>query len=150
MGGHKRYGGLSRSSHSGDELPSHRPGNSQPRLRISRPGFWIIAIAGLAGWSLLAWVGYALVDPILGWVTASAGLLADGATDLASVTGTGKEVGSILDSLNTSGFLGQAIAWLGVVLKPAIVIVWAIGAVVLIAAPMVLPRIGRLLGGRRH
>lgn len=150
MGGHKRSGGSSRGGHGGDEFPGRWPGDPQAGPRMSRPVSWIIVIAGLAVWSLLAWIGYALVDPILGWVAASAGLLAGGAKGLATATGAGKEVGTVLDSLNVSGFLGQAIAWLGVVLKPAIVVVWAIGSLVLIAAPMMLGRIGRLLGGRRH
>lgn len=153
MGGHKPYGGWSRGGHGGDEFPSRWPGNSagsDPAPRILRPVSWIVVIAGLAVWSLLAWIGYALVDPILGWVAASAGLLADGAKGLATATGAGKEVGSVLDSLNVSGFLGQAIALLRVVLKPAIIVLWAIGALALIAAPVILPRIGRLLGDRRH
>ena len=108
-----------------------------------------VVLVGLVLWSLLAWVGYVLVDPILGWVAGSAGLLVDGGKDIATATGS-KEIGTILDNLNVSGFLGQIIALLRVVLKPAIVVVWAIGALALIAAPMILPRLGTLLGGRRH
>lgn len=108
-----------------------------------------VALVGLVLWSLLAWVGYVLVDPILGWVAASVGLLVDGGKDIATATG-GKEVGIILDNLNVSGFLGQIIALLRVVLKPAIVVVWAIGALILTAAPFILPKIGRIFAGRRH
>lgn len=107
-----------------------------------------VVLVGLVLWSLLAWVGYALVDPVLGWVAANAGLLVDGGKGLA--TGAGKEVGSVVDNLNVSGFLGQAIALLRVIVKPAIIVLWVIGTLVLIAAPVILPRIGRLLGGRRH
>lgn len=109
-----------------------------------------VVIVGLVLWSLLALIGYALVDPVLGWIAASAGLLVDGAKGLATAAGAGKEVGGVVDNLNVSGFLGQAVALLRVVLKPAIIILWAIGALALIAAPVILPRIGRLLGGRRH
>ncbi|KAA0946402.1 MAG: hypothetical protein KKC24_04270 [Gammaproteobacteria bacterium] len=107
-----------------------------------------VVLVGLVLWSLLAWVGYALVDPVLGWVAANAGLLVDGGKGLA--TGAGKEVGSVVDNLNVSGFLGQAIALLRVIVKPAIIVLWVIGTLVLIAAPVILPRVGRLLGGRRH
>ena len=121
--------------------------DAPPRLPRKLPV--AVVLVGLVLWSLLAWVGYVLVDPILGWVAASAGLLVDGGKDIAAATG-GKEVGTILDNLNVSGFLGQIIALLRVVLKPAIVLVWAIGALILVAAPFILPKIGRLLGGRRH
>jgi protein required for attachment to host cells len=45
--------------------------------------------------------------------------------------------------------LGQAITFLRVAIT-AIVVLWAIGALVVIAAPVILPRIRRLLDGRRH
>ncbi|CCV08374.1 exported hypothetical protein [Mesorhizobium metallidurans STM 2683] len=111
---------------------------------------WTIAIAGLAVWSLIAWIGYVLVDPVLGWVAANAGLLVDSGKGLATATGVGKEASSIVDGLDVSGFMGQAIALLRAILKPAIVVLWAIGALALLAAPMLLPRIGRLLARRRH
>lgn len=107
------------------------------------------ALVGLVLWSLLAWVGYVLVDPILGWVAASVGLLVDGGKDIVSATG-GKEVGTILDNLNVSGFLGQITALSRVVLKPVIVVVWTIGALILVATPFILPKIGRMFAGRRH
>ncbi|MBY0317894.1 MAG: hypothetical protein K2X72_04140 [Reyranella sp.] len=115
-----------------------------------RPMSWIVVITGLAIWSLIAWIAYALVDPLLGWVAGSAGALVEGGKDLATATGAGKDIGSVLDKLNTSGLSGQGIALFRVVIKPAIVVLWAIGAVALVAAPVILPRIGRLLGGRRH
>jgi len=36
------------------------------------------------------------------------------------------------------------------VLKPTIIVLWAIGALILVAAPVIQPWVGRLLGGRRH
>lgn len=153
MGRHKRYGRWPRGSHGRDEFSGQWPGNpsgGDPAPRMPRPIFWIVAIMGLAVWSLLAWVGYALADPVLGWVAAKAGLLVDGGKGLATAAGAGKEVSSVVDSLNVSGFLGQAIALLRAIAKPAIIVLWAIGALALVAAPVILPRIGRLLGGRRH
>lgn len=153
MSGHRHYGGRPRGGHGGDEFSGWRPGNpsdSDRAPRMLRPISWIVVILGLGVWSLLAWVGYALVDPVLGWVATNAGLLVDGGKDLATATGAGKEVGSAVDNLNVSGFLGQAIALLRVIVKPAIIVLWAIGALALVAAPVILPRIGRMLGGRRH
>lgn len=153
MGGHRRDDRRPRGGHREDQFSGRWPGGATDgdrARRILRPISWIVVLAGLALWSLLAWVGYALVDPALGWVVANAGLLADSGKGLATATGTGKEVGSVVDNLNVSSFSGQAIALLRVVLKPAIIVLWAIGALALIAAPLLLPRIGRMLGGRRH
>lgn len=153
MGGHKRYWRWPRGGHGGDEFSGQWPGNPSGgdlAPRMLRPISWIVVIVGLAVWSLLAWVGYALADPVLGWVATNAGLLVDGGKGLATATGAGKEVSSVVDNLNVSGFLGQAIALLRVIVKPAIIVLWAIGALALVAAPVILPRIGRMLGGRRH
>lgn len=121
--------------------------DAPPRLRRKLP--LAVVIIGLVLWSLLAWIGYALVDPVLGWVASSAGLLVDGGKAIATATG-GKEVGSLIDTLNADGILGQVIALLRVVLKPIIVVVWAIGALLLVVAGFILPNIGRLMSGRRH
>lgn len=152
MGGHRRHGRWSRRGYT-EEIPDRWTGNpleGRPAPRILRPMSWIVVITGLAIWSLIAWIAYALVDPLLGWVAGSAGALVEGGKDLATATGAGKDIGSVLDKLNTSGLSGQGIALFRVVIKPAIVVLWAIGAVALVAAPVILPRIGRLLGGRRH
>lgn len=152
MSGHRRWGhsshnnpgqnGTSRSRITGD------PSAASPAPRLSRPISWIVMLAGLAVWSLLAWIGYVLVDPILGWVAANAGLVLDSGKGLA--TGAGKEAASVLQSINTSGLLGQTIILLRAVLKPAIIVLWAIGALALLATPLMLPRLGGLLGRRRH
>ena len=141
MGKHGHHGGGYRHSYARrDDRDSRMTGgpadyDAPPRLPRKLP--MAVVLVGLVLWSLLAWVGYVLVDPILGWVAASAGLLVDGGKDIATATG-GNEIGIILDNLNVSGFLGQTIALLRVVLKPAIVVVWAIGALALIAAPVIL------------
>lgn len=118
--------------------------------RLPRKLPMAVALVGLVLWSLFAWIGYILVDPVLNWVALNAGVLLDTGKGLAAVTEGGKEVGAVVDNLNVSGLLGQAIALLRAVVKPAIVIVWAIGALALIAAPVILPRVGRLLDRRRH
>lgn len=152
MGGHRRHGRWPRRGFS-EESPSRWTGTSsedRPPPRILKPVSWIVVIMGLAVWTLVAWIAYALVDPVLGWVAGSAGVLVDGGKDLATAAGAGKDVGAVIDNLNASGFLGQAIALFRLVIKPTIVVLWAIGVLVLLATPMFLPRIGRLLGGRRH
>ena len=56
------------------------------------------------------------------------GLLVDCGKGLATTTGIGKYAGSVVDNLYGSALLGQAIALLRAIVKPAIVVVWAIGA----------------------
>ena len=152
MGGHRRRGRWSGRGYR-DESAGRWTGNpseSYPAPRISRPASWIVVIIGLAVWSLVAWIAYALVDSVLGWAAGSTSVLIDGGKDLATATGTGKDVGTVLDNLNAGGLLGQAITFLRIVIKPTVVVLWAIGALVIIAAPVILPRLRRLLGGRRH
>lgn len=146
MSRHERNG-HGEQQFSGREVPTS---DRRPASQASRLPSWAILIVGFALWSLIAWIGYALVDPVLGWVAANAGLLLDSGKGIATATGIGKEASSIVDGLDVSGFLGQAIALLRVILKPAIIVFWAIGAVVLLAAPIILPRIGRLLARRRY
>jgi len=104
-------------------------------------------LGGLAIWSLLAWMAYALVDPVLGWMAANAGLVLDSGKGIA--TGVGKEAASVAQSINAGGFLGQAAIVLKAVLKPLIIVVWAIGFLGLLAAPRILPKlVGRFARGR--
>ncbi len=153
MGGHRRDDRLPRGGYGEHQFSDQwagRPMAGDPARRLMRPISWIGVLAGLSVWSLLAWIGYAFVDPILSWFATNAGLLTASGKNLATVAGAGKGVGSVVDNLNVNGFSGQAIALLRVVLKPAIIVLWVIGALALIAAPLVLPRIGRMLGRRRH
>lgn len=149
--GHDDRGYRTNDARRDDRLREMRGGATQydapPRLPRKLP--LAVVLGGLVLWSLLAWIGYSLVDPVLAWVASSAGLLVDGGKAIATAAG-GKEVGTILDTVNTGGLLGQVIALLGVVLKPIIVVVWAIGALLLVVAGFMLPNIGRLMSGRRH
>ncbi len=113
-------------------------------LRRRGPAVLFALLAAIAAWSLVAWVGYVAVDPVLRWIAGSAGLLVDSGKALAAVAGVGKEVGAIADSINATGLLGQTLALLQTILKPIIVIGWALGAIAIIAAPFVLRRMGGL------
>lgn len=150
--GHRNswYRGTSGRRDGGDRRLVNDPGYFDPAPRLPRRLPLGVVLAGLALWSLLAWLCYALVDPALGWVAGNAGLLVDSGKGLATTAGAGKEIGNIVDGLNVSGLLGQVIAVLRVILRPMIVIVWVIGALALIAAPTILPIFGRLLAARRH
>jgi len=152
MSGHRRWGHSPHNNPGEKGFPRGMMGGSPsdafPPSRLSRPISWIVVLVGLGVWTLLAWVGYALVDPVLGWAAANAGLVLDTGKGLA--TGAGKEAASALQSMNASGVLGQTILFLRAVLKPAIVVLWAIGALTILAMPLILPRLGSLLDRRRH
>lgn len=107
--------------------------DAAPRVPRTLP--LAVVLVGLVLWSLLAWVLYVVVDPVFSWIAANAGLLADSGKDLATTAGARKEVGNIVDGLNVNDVLGQVIAVPRIILKPAIVIVWAAGAIILLAAP---------------
>lgn len=152
VGWHKRFGG---GHHGGRHQygaqgfgapPALYPPSTAPRLGRPKPILWILVFVVVALWSLAAWAAYTMADPFYGWVAASTGLLGDGAKSAATVAGAG----SIAANLDVSGFLGQAIAFLQAVTKPVIWIVWAVGALALLAAPLIIPRIAPLLGRLRH
>lgn len=146
MGGHNRYRGPYRGERRGPDLSDQWSHGARQGRRLPKPVLWLAALVGLVLWTLLAWLAYVVADPVLGWIAASAGVLTDGAKGVAAVTGVGREVGALIDTINVTGITGQVIAWLAIVLKPAIVVVWAIGALVLIVAPLILPGLVRRFG----
>lgn len=143
---------------SGHRRREEWPRTSQDRGRYSgypdpqRPqrGSRFIVIIGLAVWSLLAWIGYVSVDAIIGWIAPLTDVAVASAKGIAAIFGVGKEVGNVADAVKSSGLQDQTIALLRWIAKPAIVVVWAIGALVLIAAPSILSRIRWMLDQRRY
>lgn len=111
---------------------------------LSRPIFWAIVLICLAGWSLIAWIGYAFADSILVWVATNAGFVLDRGKGLTTLAG--KDANSVVQSIGASGILGQTIIFLSAVLKPAIITLWAVGTLAILATPLILRRLGR----RRH
>ncbi|WP_232375852.1 hypothetical protein [Mesorhizobium comanense] len=154
MSGHKRgYRSHGEDRHS-DEFSERRftdvPAPGRPAPRTLRPFAWIAVLIGLLIWSAAAWIGYVTVDGLLGWAAKNAGIAVDSGKDFATAIGVGKEQVGAVDALNVSGLLGQAIGWLGSAAKPAIVILWGIGALALLVAPLILSRTSRLFAARRH
>lgn len=138
MGHHKRFGGWrhARNQYYGRGRPPVLDPVSQgfrgeaPRLGRAKPLLWAVALAGVGLWSLIAWVAYGVVEPFFGWAAANAGPFASG-----------------LGAGGIGALLGQMSAWLQSIARPAIIIVWAVGALGLLAAPMILPAVIRLRGG---
>jgi hypothetical protein len=114
-----------------------------------RSGVWIAVFVGIALWSLFAWFGYASADAVLDWLASNVGRVVEGGKDLAGAVGFGKEAGSLAERLNASGFLGQVIKLLHSIFKPLIVVVWGLGVLALLAAPLLAARVRRF-SGRRH
>jgi hypothetical protein len=110
------------------------PGKAAPRSHL--PGFGsTAALVVLVVWTLLAWGGYSLVDGVLAWTSSNAGALVQTGRDAAAATGIGSEVVGVVGSAETSGLLGGFFALLGAVLKQLVVVVWLVGAVLIMAAP---------------
>lgn len=149
MSGHRRRQEWARISRDRGRYsgPEH---SGYPDPRRPQRGSRLVVIIGLAVWSLLAWIGYVSVDAITGWIAAFADVAAASAKSIAAIFGIGKEVGNVADAVKSSGLQEQTIALLRWIAKPAIVVVWAIGALVLIAAPSILSRIRWMLDARRY
>ncbi|HDZ74507.1 MAG TPA: hypothetical protein ENH55_17425 [Aurantimonas coralicida] len=101
---------------------------------------------GLIIWSLLAWGAYLLVDPVLGWFAGSVRPLADAGTGVARWFGLEQQAAASRDVANVDGLAGGLIGLVHVVAEPAILILWVLGSLALLAAPLVPSRLG---GGRR-
>ncbi|MFA6031367.1 MAG: hypothetical protein WC889_00505 [Myxococcota bacterium] len=122
----------------------------RPAPRKLKPIGRIAVLVGLMVWSAIALIGYVSIDSLLGWVATIAGNVVGSGKDLATAVGVGKEQVSAVEALNVSGILGQAIILLKIIAKPAIVILWGVGVIALLAAPLILSRAGRLFALRRH
>lgn len=155
MSGHKRnYGSRGEDDQHSERVAGRRYAGIEaagpPAPRMLKPIAWIVVLIGLMVWSAIALVGYVSIDSLLGWAAAIAGDVVDSGKDIATAVGVGKAQVGAVEALNVSGILGQAITLLKIIAKPAIVILWGIGVVALIAAPLILSRAGRLFALRRH
>ncbi|WP_320188534.1 hypothetical protein RMS29_026945 (plasmid) [Agrobacterium rosae] len=83
---------------------------------------WFDILIGLALRSLLAWIGYVSADGILNWIAGNAGAVIENGKTIA-----GRGVG-----------------------KDAIILIWAIAALVLVAVPLILAKARRFLVGLRR
>ncbi|MBO0134108.1 hypothetical protein G6L41_026500 (plasmid) [Agrobacterium tumefaciens] len=79
---------------------------------------WFDILIGLALRSLLAWIGYVSADGILNWIAGNAGAVIENGKTIA-----GRGVG-----------------------KDAIILIWAIAALVLVAIFLTLAKAGRFFG----
>lgn len=110
---------------------------------------WFDILIGLTLRSLLAWIGYVSADGILNWIAGNAGAVIENGKTIAGA-GVGKDAIILVEGLNLGDLAGSAIASLKLVLKPAIILIWAIAALVLVAIFLILAKAGRFLVGLRR
>ncbi|MBE7185975.1 MAG: hypothetical protein INR68_16380 [Methylobacterium mesophilicum] len=101
----------------------------------------------MAVWSLLAWFGYMAADPLLVWLGSALGVVVESSQGVAEAFG-GKPAGEVFGALNAGGAGAQILAVASLILKPAIVVIWALGMVALAVLPTLASVAGRLLGRR--
>jgi hypothetical protein len=132
-----------------NRYPAPRSGYSNdtpPRAPIS----WAVVIFGLLAWTVVVYVGYVALDIILSWLATSGSAVLQAGKDAGSAIGVGKEVGVAIDSLKSSGLVEQAVALLRIILKPAAVVIWLLGALLIVLLPRMLGRLAGAFGRRRH
>jgi len=130
-------------------FPRQGEGHVGAPPRRPRPVFWLLALAALLAWSLVAWIAYGLADGVLGWLADGSGAAVEAGRGIAGAAGVGREVGAAIDGANLGGLLGQGFTLLRAIAKPAIVLIWLLGGIVILAAPLVVPRILRGHSGGR-
>lgn len=107
------------------------------------PKFAIVAAVGIfLAWTLLAIAAYGLVDGLGGWLSANSGALLQGGKDVAGVVGVGKELVDKVDVQGTTSLVQQVTGAALVIARPAIVALWFLGALAIIAVPFALRRFG--------
>lgn len=116
--------------------PSFAP-QSPRQPKLSR-GFSLIA---LVVWTALAAVAYFGIDALLVWLLANGGQLAETGRNIGTIVGA--EVDPAVEALGISGLWEQGLALLRMLLLPLTILVWLIGAVVLLVLPRI---IGKLFG----
>lgn len=128
-----------RSSHLNDAPPP-------PRTPVS----WAVVIFGLLAWTVVAYIGYVALDMVLSWLATSGGAVLQAGKNAGSAIGVGKEVGVAIDSLKSTGLFDQAVSLLRIILKPAAIVIWGLGALLIVLLPRMLWRLDGAFGRRRH
>lgn len=120
--------------------------DTPPRAPIS----WVVVIFSLLAWTVVVYVGYVALDIVLSWLATSGSAVLQAGKDAGSAIGVGKEVGVAIDSLKSTGLVEQAVSLLKTILKPAAIVVWALGALLIVLLPRMLWRLAGAFGRRRH
>ena len=101
-------------------------------------------------WSVLALIGYFILDFVLSWLAANSGAMLQTSKDAGSTLGVGKEVGVAVDAVKNTGLIDQLLALLRLVLAPLAFIGWLLGVVAIVILPRLFGRFYGMYRSRRH
>lgn len=129
--------------------PGYGPMNDR-RPRFRGPVSWLAVFVGLVVWSSVIYVGYLALDVMLSWLAANSSAALQSGKDAGDALGVGKQVGVAVERLKGTGLIDQGLSLLRTILMPAAIVIWALGALLIVVLPRLL---GRIAGGflaRRH
>lgn len=114
------------------------------------PVSWLAILVGLVVWSGVVYVGYLALDAILSWLAANSGAALQSGKDAGDALGVGKQVGVAVERLKGTGLVDQGLRLLRTILMPAAIVIWALGALVIVVLPRLLRRIAGGFLARPH
>lgn len=138
MGHHnRRYRPPHVVGHGGPDRRGGDPRDDRPRLRI--PG--IVILGALVVWTLMAWGAWALVGPLLAWAGGMVAPVLNAGSAVGGALGLGKEVGAVIEATRAEGIAQWLLGVMEWLAKPAIALIWAIGAGVILLSRRLLSRL---------
>ena len=157
MGNHHRYRSRPQRGYEHNQRRDEREGYSRRDwteyrrdASIVRPVSFTAIVVGLVAWTLAAGIGYFAADLVLNWVMGSQGAIMTAGKDAATLFGIGAEVGIAVDAFANTGLVGQILGLLRLVLLPAMIAIWLLGAILLVAVPSLIARFAGRLARSRH
>lgn len=114
------------------------------------PISWGLILAGVLVWAVVVYLGYVVVDMTLSWLATSGGAVLDAGKNAGSTLGVGKEVGTVIDTLKSTGVVDQGVSLLRIILKPAAIVFWMLGALAIVLLPRMLSMRGGASRRDRH
>lgn len=123
--------------------------NRPPSYRA--PTSWLVIVGALVVWSGVVYIGYLALDVALAWLTTNSGAVLQSSKDAGdTLGGVGKQVGVAVERLKSTGIVDQGLTLLRTILMPAAVVIWALGAAVIVILPRVVRRISSGFLTRQH
>ena len=86
----------------------------------------------------------------LSWLATSGGAVLDAGKNAGSTLGMGKEVGPAIGTLKSTGIVDQGVSLLRIILKPAAVVFWMLGALAIVLLPKLLSMLSGPYRRGRH
>jgi hypothetical protein len=147
--------------------PFGRDGNKfseQPRRPIDAPRHaaykapaprrgsisWTISLIGIFLWSGFALISYMALDGLLGWLAASGDSVLATGRDVGTLVGADQAVGAVVDNVRSSGLWQQIVQLAQALLLPAGVVIWFLGAIVILILPRFIGFLVGLFRSRRY